>query len=80
MEQKDEWEGYTISTEHPGYRYIDITCPSGRTHRVYRPILTPEQEAVVHEQVRREITAVLTDFYRTHGRLPGEPENPAVAV
>lgn len=79
MEEKETWEGWTVSTEHPGYRYHDVTCPSGRTHRVYRPIFTPEQEAAVHEQVTRELTALMTDFYRKHGRLPGEPANPAVA-
>lgn len=79
MEEKEKWEGWTVSTEHPGYRYIDITVPSGRTHRVYRPILTPEQEAAVHEQITRELTALMTDFYRKYGRLPGEPANPAVA-
>lgn len=80
MEEKETWEGWTVSTEYPGYRYHDVQDNKGRTHRVYRPIFTsPEQEAAVHEQVKRELTALMTDFYRKYGRLPGEPANSAVA-
>lgn len=65
-------EGWRISKDYPGYRYKDIQTKRGRTHRVYRPILTPEQEAVVHEQVKRELTAALGSYYRRTGHLPGE--------
>lgn len=65
----DDWK---ISENYPGYRYKEIVDSKGRTHMVYRPILTPEQEAVVHADVKRQLTAALTSYYRRTGRLPGE--------
>lgn len=72
-------EGWKISKDYPGYRYKEVQDSKGRTHLVYRPILTPEQEAVVHEQVKRELTAALTSYYRRTGHLPGENNTRTVA-
>ena len=74
METKDEWEGWEISEEHPGYRVKVVQHDYGFS-RVYRPILTDEERKKREERARRMIEAAFREYYREMERKKYEQQN-----
>lgn len=71
-------ENWKPALDRPGYRCQTIQRDYF-TAVIYRPIQSPEQEAVVHEQVKRDLTGALTSYYHRTGHLPGENNTRTVA-
>ena len=54
------WE---VSTEHPGYR-VQVIQDNGCTMRIFRPELTPEEQAKRVARVKAAAERVLKEYYK----------------